>query len=934
MSAYLSIAVPPKRIIICAGTLNLGVAPWDDFVEKDIDETFVYTQNCVLAGDVVAKDLNLHTGSFQTIGIPIIKVTGAPGGDAKSADETHRIGGNGGKGYSFYFSAADFDYRSRFRVDATGGDGGCGYFDATTQWGGSGGDGGPGGKINIMYEDSYQRAMGSYSAYEYALSKEDPNHPEYTERMVKQAAKETVNVIHVLVETDKEYNKEVITAMADLYEQLNKTDKHNRPDITITLQDLKEKMATLRKTLEYRKPGEGMLVELRDIAAIHGGFPGRGYNSTDRPDSGGRGIYGRKGEHWGYGFMDYDMIWDRDIFLYHPDQMALTLRDAYAQYFKGAGGRDAKGIKDCAVILGQLINRLGFLSEIDPKNPTNKSNSSLWKTLKRYESDMLVLPSITTRDGLPASIQSLQRTYTQAVAYMIQLGSGQDIYGHSSTWVPVGSYEHYQAHTKEFLEHFKDIEKNYQAYMKKYRNQVITKAEIDIAIADASRAKEKIKRHQTKMKGLIQDLILSINRLNEQVAPKRKLVLDSIKEVESKIKNSYVVPIKELLESAVSFCFMPSKLMGAAVGAQAVWSIVEGASNIEDDAGNVVKKEFLITRLQEMDGSVESLKDGIALTNAGSLKPGDAGGPKLVAEKEKLFTLIKQYRSLITNWSTIEAQFDDYINTVTTRNDRALQYNQYLISWWQDQLELQQVQDDAERLRKKGLDQVSPNVAAVTSFVQQAYHATVDRIFKVLYMTERAQLFWTLGEPLGKFDTIRNGGVDGGSLYKDLQSLSDTILEAYEVALENSTSASQKFGDWGEKDGPNTGLTYTLSATELKHLQAGEEQTSVNMANTWAQKSKDKNIFLGKYDVRLTKIKPSPSSSITREWRPSWTRANTRTISITTRAGSCSSISTHLTRKIQRSSPTARCTTARMLKHGNMLALARLRRGILSWVRH
>ncbi|KAI1110209.1 hypothetical protein F5Y14DRAFT_369608 [Nemania sp. NC0429] len=852
MSAYTSVKVGSKRIIICGGTLELGVSPLDSFSEA---VTFIYTQNCVLAGDVTAKELHLHTGSFQTVGVPTIKVAGAPGTDSMNPAKEHRMGGDGDPGYAFFFSSADFDYKSRFKIDATGGDGGRGYFDATGLGGGSGGNGGSGGKVSIMYEDSYQRVLGGYSAYKYARSKEDTDHPEYTERMVKRAARDFVKVIHVFMESDKEYNKEVIAEMAALYEKLNHTDKYGRPDITMSLKDVKEGMENLRNTLEYHKPGDGMLVDLISTAANYGGFPGRGNNVEDRPGSKGDGKYGPRGGRWVYGFMDYGTIWDRDIFMYHPEQMAFTLRDAYTQYFQGAGGRSAQGIKNCAMILGQLIHRLGFLSLIDPENLTNRKESPLWKTMKHSESSMLVLPSTTASDGIPASIHSLRRTYKQAIAYMVQLGSGQDIYGHSNTWVPMGSFNTYKSHGEAFLKDFKQIEERYHTCMKRYKDEKITEADAETAIADALLAKDKIEKHQEKTAELIQHLIPSIERLNKEVGPKKKLVLESIKAVESKVADSFAVPIKDFLQSAVSFCFMPGTLMGAAVGAQVVWDIAEGIWSLEDKSGQFVRKAFLISQLQEMDGTVESLKDGIELTRAGSFKPGDAGGPKLVAEKEKLFALINRYKNLIKDWPDIEHQFDDYISTVTARNDRALQYNRYLISWGQDQLALLQADNDVARLKTKKLNNLEPNLAAVVSLVKQSYHAAVDRIFKILYMTERALLFWTLGEPFDKFDTIRKGGIDSGSLDTDLKSLSLTIMNAYSSALEKSTSAYQKFGDWGEKDGANTPLTYDLSAAELKRLQNGEEETSVIMANTWAQKSKDKNIFQGLCDVRLTKVR-------------------------------------------------------------------------------
>ena len=225
------------RVIISSDSLTLGGKDLDIF---PADKTYIYANHCILGADVTAKELHLHTASFTAIGVPTFNLAGEKGKD----DVSGKAVINGGEGHNFYFSSASFDYKSRFKVNVTGGNGGQGYTTTSDGKGGTGGNGGHGGMINILYEDNYQRAINGYSEYHKARTAADKTPSRSAELAVKQAAKDWIELLHVAVQDPEE----TLDKIKALRAELNKEDEFGRPKITISLKDL-EFMLELGKAI-------------------------------------------------------------------------------------------------------------------------------------------------------------------------------------------------------------------------------------------------------------------------------------------------------------------------------------------------------------------------------------------------------------------------------------------------------------------------------------------------------------------------------------------------------------------------------------------------------------------------------------------------------------------------------------------------------------
>jgi hypothetical protein len=120
--------------------------------------------NCIIAADVKARELHLHTASFLVTATPKFTLVGNKGKDAAPTVSSSKLSGNPVQ--DFYFSSAGLDYESRFVVDTCGGDGERSLAAVSNGVkGGTSGNGGKGGNIPVMHEDNYQLTIEGYYPY-------------------------------------------------------------------------------------------------------------------------------------------------------------------------------------------------------------------------------------------------------------------------------------------------------------------------------------------------------------------------------------------------------------------------------------------------------------------------------------------------------------------------------------------------------------------------------------------------------------------------------------------------------------------------------------------------------------------------------------------------------------------------------------------------
>ncbi|KAF3941099.1 hypothetical protein ABW19_dt0207191 [Dactylella cylindrospora] len=856
-----------SRFIAVKGKITLGGTDYPEFPDR---RTYIWANDCYLLDSVKAHELHLHTGSFTSSGKDkVFRLNGADGIDGTGSGGAGTSGDDGG---DFYFTSAKFSNGSGFHVLSNGGNGGNGADHGTVKdpgnskdddsdsddgkTGGDGGNGGNAGNINMLFVDNYEVAVigPEFYAYEDAadkLSKDTGTDEDKTKELVanfRATAEAWLELLKVVIKSPQKVKALIVRILKEV----------NKADTTKIATD----MADLNLLLNENLPGDGIANQLGSSISLK---PGKGGSGGDGDPAGKDGTNGKGGSSTIQAHMDSPAIWDSSELLFHPNQMSMMLRDAYTDYFRAAGDGADDYLTRSGGLFSEIVTRLSFLDILDDQS-VDMSDSNLWKAYLKNEVEIQVVPS---EGSTPTSITSLRSTYRLAKTYLNQINSGLDIYGHprDSNWVPRGSFTGYLKVIDTVLQDFDKVEQNYEYYKKKLWDQKSKESILTDAILYAKAAIDKAQAHRQQVTTQIKALNDSIESLNDQIPGKKNVLLETLKRPEANIRDhGFDISFKNFLDDAISFAFEPGLLMGAVVGGK-VW--IDSTQYVTNQAGDLVNKDWLISQIQDMNGTVQSLEDGLKMVG-GMIDAGVAGGAKLVATEADCLKLLKTYRDLIGGSliELIQAQFDDYTRTVLKRNKQVLKYNSNVIMWLQDmQTELEQ-QDAINKAEDQLLSQIDRDLPDVEQFIERAYFDTVDKIFKTLYMTERALEFWNLQDPLTNFDKIREGGILGGnntdgtyndySLYSSFKSLRYDIETAYSDSMNDARSPSSKFGDWGEKAGANTAIRYQLTEDEWQPLQGSDDGpwadgTVVDFHLRFDEGS-DTNPFYGRFDVRLTKV--------------------------------------------------------------------------------
>ena len=149
-----------KVIITTETSLTLVSEPIYDLSTRDFtdfQDSFIFTNGCALSVDELkAKNLHLHTSSFQVPSKGLISTAG----NAGKKQETSNDKADGFPGCSFSFSTSDFDADRPISINARGGDGGEGYSAVVAgARGGNGGNGGRGGDVTLLFNDAFRNLV-------------------------------------------------------------------------------------------------------------------------------------------------------------------------------------------------------------------------------------------------------------------------------------------------------------------------------------------------------------------------------------------------------------------------------------------------------------------------------------------------------------------------------------------------------------------------------------------------------------------------------------------------------------------------------------------------------------------------------------------------------------------------------------------------------
>ena len=782
---------------------------------RDFQDSFIFTNGCSLSVDQLkAKNLHIHTSSFQVPSKGIISTAGNAGKKQDAADDK----ADGSPGYSFSFSSSDFDPDRSISVDARGGDGGEGYSAVVVgARGGNGGNGGTGGGVTLLFNDMFRNLVLKAHAIK----------PDSTPSERRSSVEEWL--IHARGITRPQ-------SLVDLLDEFERNHSSMTADIFTT---------TLEKLLDDMNAES-----LRFSGSLPVACTGGNYGTGGEPG----GLNGRTGASGSYtrGRMTSANIRSSTECLFHPDQVAMTIRDAENNYFMGT----SDSLLAAKETFGTIVDRFSFLGDL-------QLSDALYKAYKGNERALFIISPLNDGPGsdqmlAPTSITSLRISLDLARHYIDQLSTRLDFFGHARNWVPRVSRSLYAEQLDKMLLGFKDVEDNYNNYQSIAKNQTKRRDQIDLAVAAADVSRS---HAEDDAKTLGQDLRLTADRiklLQARLPEKRNNLDKAIDGVADTIKNSFKVSFSQFIGAVGQMAFAPGLPMTLVQGASILNT---AATKVTDDTGAEVPKDYMVNKIYTMKADMDGLDEAVK-ANSAILTMNDPGATKLMANEKDIMDLVGQYRGLLGDAAVrdVKTRFDDYVQVVLDRNNQVIHYNACITLYLQAQAKVSSCKATAASLGRAKQEEIDFEIPAAAAAVESSYFDTTRKVISTLYLAQKAMEFVSLSTDEGLLTKLRQPGFPRPGLSAALTQARIDLVDKYDSVVDSFGSDAPEFGS-GDILPVVVRLTLeqldTLRENEEVDEDAGSDEFSVivNIPPCFKESPRMDTPFSGYADVRLTDVK-------------------------------------------------------------------------------
>ncbi|OSS48479.1 hypothetical protein B5807_07581 [Epicoccum nigrum] len=759
---------------------------------------------------LMAKELNIYTGYF-TVSDPMATISTA------GNQGHHNIGSgsnmNGTDASPMFFSAHEFDVGTSMQIDARGGDGAPGFSPRTgaSEDGANGGNGGNGADMSVLLDNSYGRFLDSVSLVTSAATPTEwLSNVQSWIKLAKSIVTQPEHLILPLTGFDRKY-------------------KSTTPD-----QVMSEGFMTDLTALVQAIDAEGIkFMTSIDIHCDGGSFEPGGKGTADQ---------GKNGKSGNPGTYSMDLITPENIRnsterLYHPDQIAMVLRDVENACFTGA-------ISEAQAYLNTLISRLGFSEKL-------KKTDLLYVAYATKETlELHILPS----SGAPTSISSPNKTFSSAKQYGRQLNQYLDLYGHSQQWVPTGSFRFYEAQLTATLSDFTLVKTDFWTYQDMPKNQANRAWQIKAARQAATQSRDRAAQEMLALESELNSTADRISKMSAGIPKKRSDLDGKIKEIAADINHHFSVSLSDCLGAAAQMAFSPGWPMTMIQGATLLNT---AATEIIDDMDQKVKKEYLVNSIMGIKADIDGLKEAVSMQKGDpNLHLDDEGATKLLAEEKDLMNLVGKYRGVLggDTLKDLRTTFDEYIHAVLERNNQIIHYNACVTLWLKADSTKTSSDNTLSSLGAAEMTKVDSEIPSLSVAIERYFYQTTSKILETMYLTQRALRFWSLSDSEVDLSVLRSRGFPRRSLTADLKSAMDKITIEFSDAVVPSKAITES-----EIQGFDSYQVY-LTEDQLDDLLAGDTSTGsygtkVTFPPAYKDITKAENVFTDCADARINRVR-------------------------------------------------------------------------------
>ena len=301
--------------------------------------------------------------------------------------------------------------------------------------------------------------------------------------------------------------------------------------------------------------------------------------------------------------------------------------------------------------------------------------------------------------------------------------------------------------------------------------------------------------------------------------------------------------IGNFVEAASMIAFAPEN--PAMWGIQAANVEYQGGTEVKNDQGVPVNKDYIVHRIDTIEGDLKIISESAKVEDDGSITVAKPGDDKLIADKSTLDAMLDQfYNKFPGEVQTLKNAIQQYVNLVIERNNMVMQYNACVSLLSGKYTQYVDYERKLASLNDKVLEQ-NPDLPAATAFASDMYHEMQQSVVYILNMTARTYRLWTLSSD--NLCTIRDeaGNPPLALNYDTLKAVYDNF---YKATIINTISAHPPMTD---KFSPsNTTANYIVKSSDY----FGDFKYGISFSFQ-AQKKEDAGSFSGMSQVRIDEVR-------------------------------------------------------------------------------
>jgi len=811
LEAFQSITIGPRTIVVTVVD-DLPIGHGTSFgADYDQIRLFLYAESLTLSGLFTLKSGVISTQLINQTADGVISTAGAKGADAVGANQNpEQPGENGGPGapggdLGVYLGTATGEGPD-FAIDAGGGDGGAGQTGLLVAPGGTGGDGGDGGSVIFLggvMADGWIESLTSAAAL--------------TTVAAQQSA---INSLLAGAPAGSALTDQWAAA-------INALASAAAPGASE--QDVMVGIESAALILQQISRQYGANVEI--AVNVDGGR--YGVYGEGQP-SGKDGVQGAAGSLTIQLFgtpADLATLTFSPFFLIHPSQCARLLNQIELMYLVVDPVGNPQGVGDIITLLTRLQARTELFVKAAADSP-------LITYYNNNEQDY----------GSVGSVQQLVALNGQAGALLSQLNSGQDLFGYDSSAAPLGSFAFYNTLLNQLIANFSILETAYNAYFNALASNTATTQQITAACAQQQQIIETANAQIAELSELAVKTATIIDSYQTILPPLKQALEDQLEALSDDIKSHFDFNFDTFLQAMTSLAFAPeSKFMMLIQGTSLLY---DGMSKVTNVQGVPVNKDYIISQVNAVESSVDSINEGFEQLQNGALKPDDPGAGKLIAEENAFLSFMSQFEDTFPEDvdACVDA-FNAYVAAITARNNQILTYNSSLLLIARGQAAIADAEARNKTLDQQTLSTLSPELPDLVSYVSGIYYQARNQVLQTLDQTSQAYRFWALSDRdlmAEAFGSTPPPEIDTAVL----TGAQNLILGACQQAIEGFGTQASVFPS--SPDG--VGIVFELSASDLVNFKMLKE-IMFKPKTVMQQTTRATSPFAGMANVRVSEVR-------------------------------------------------------------------------------